>query len=49
MSTEDDVSAFKMFLALGNVNHHESDLPKDQIDETDLEIMMQVLPIEIIY
>lgn len=41
--------AFKAFIALGNVNHHESDLPPEMIDETDLECSVLLKPIEIIF
>ncbi len=49
MSAVTDQPACDIILKLGNVNHHESDLPKEAIDETDLELKVKVLPIEIIY
>ena len=33
----------------GNVNHIESDLPKEEIDETDLELSLRLRPVEIIF
>jgi len=41
--------ACDIILKLGNVIHHESDLPKEVIDEADLDLKVKVLPIEIIY
>lgn len=38
-----------IFLAIGNKEHHESDLPPEKIDETDLEVRLHMRPIEIIY
>ena len=31
------------------MNHIESDLPKEEIDETDLEVQLRLLPVEIIF
>jgi hypothetical protein len=33
----------------GNVIHIESDLPPEDIDETDLEVTMRLRPVEIIF
>jgi len=38
-----------IYFSLGNKEHHESDLPKEEIDETDLEMALKMQPIEIIY
>ena len=31
------------------MNHIESDLPKEEIDETDLEVLLRLRPVEIIF
>ena len=31
-----------IYLSFGNKEHHESDLPKEAIDETDLELDMKM-------
>lgn len=31
------------------MNHIESDLPKEEIDETDLEVTLRLRPVEIIF
>jgi hypothetical protein len=38
-----------IYFALGNKEHHDSDLPPEEIDETDLEVALEMQPLEIIY
>ena len=38
-----------IFLAIGNKEHHESDLEENEKDLTDLKVELDVKPIEIIY
>ena len=39
----------EIYLALGNKEHHNSDLGPEEIDETDLTVSLEVQPLEIIY
>ena len=39
----------KVQLAIGSKEHHESDLPESEKDYTDLDVMLDVQPLEIIY
>ena len=36
-------------MALGNKIHHDSDLPEDEIDEIDLDLEVELKPVEFIY
>ena len=41
--------ALELKVGQGNVNHIESDLPQEEIDETDLEVTLRLRPVEIIF
>ena len=48
-ASQKEEKALRLTLAQGNVNHIESDLPPEEIDETDLEVGLRLLPVEIIF
>lgn len=47
--TKAEAPQTRIKLALGNKEHHESDLPAAEKDLTDLDVMLDVQPLEIIY
>lgn len=49
LTKDQNQQALSLKLALGNLNHKQSDLPPEQIDSTDLELFLHLNPIEVVY
>ena len=49
MQNQTAEAALSLSLALGNAYHKNSDLPEEEIDYSDLELQLRLLPNEIIY